>query len=414
MHPILGIHKRLTLIPQGIIIVLTAFLPIFAIISMFPALPSIIEHFSDNPNARELVPLMVSAPGLAIAALAPFAGYFVDRFGRLPLLLWSTFFYGIFGFAPFLLDNLTLMFFSRLCLGVCEAGILTVSYTLIGDYWDEEGRKDWYFLQGLAAPALGALAIWASGPITELRWNGIFSVYAFAIVLFFLMKIFLFEPDSSNAEAEAQEDDRTIDEQESKVPFPVFPMLVVALTTLFASAIYYELIISGGLAFNEMGITSPSEISKISAIPSLFVLLGAFIFRLISHYSYQIQLGSFFGILCAGITLIGLAESVPALVAGLVIQQTGQGMALGVLMTWTQSKLPFQHRGVGVGIWTSCFFFGQFSSPWLVTRIEQFTGSVQAAFVFSGAAGLILAVCLFATHVKIAMSTNESKPAPQN
>jgi len=101
MSSLLAVFRRLTLVPQGTILVMAGFLPIFAIVSMFPALPSIIRHFADHPNARELVPLMVSAPGLAIAIMSPFAGAFVDRFGRIPLLVWSTFFYGIFGALPF-------------------------------------------------------------------------------------------------------------------------------------------------------------------------------------------------------------------------------------------------------------------------------------------------------------------------
>ena len=43
MSKIFDFFKRLTLVPQGLIIVISAFLPLFAIVSMFPALPSIID-----------------------------------------------------------------------------------------------------------------------------------------------------------------------------------------------------------------------------------------------------------------------------------------------------------------------------------------------------------------------------------
>ncbi|MCS6948126.1 MAG: MFS transporter, partial [Steroidobacteraceae bacterium] len=186
--------RRLTLVPQGIVVVVAAFLPIFAIVSMFPALPTLMAHFADHPYAKELVPWMVTAPGFAIAALAPFAGYFVDRFGRVRLLLWATFLYGCLGVAPFSLDSLELIFATRLLLGACEAAILTVVNTLIGDYWDDRGRRDWLFLQGLAGPLMGALVIRTAGPVTELRWNGVFLIYGVAFVIWLLMTRYLFEP----------------------------------------------------------------------------------------------------------------------------------------------------------------------------------------------------------------------------
>jgi len=399
MRSLLGVFRRLTLVPQGIIIVMSGFLPIFAIVSMFPALPSIIEHFGDNPNARELVPLMVSAPGLAIAVMAPFAGILLDKFGRIPLLVWATFFYGIFGVAPFFLDSLMWMFATRLLLGVCEGAIITAVNTLIGDYWEDEGRRDWLFLQGIAGPILGAGVILIAGPATELRWNGIFLIYAVAFIVFLAMRLFLFEPNKKAHEKTAAETAPEVARPPLGYtpPFPAKPMLLVGAVTLFASALYYVFIISGSLVFRELGITAPSRISELAAIPSLFIILGAVIFRLLGRRPNAVQLGSLFLVLGAGVLGMGLAETVPVLIASLIVQQTGAGMTVPSLIAWAQTKLPFEHRGRGMGIWTTCFFLGQFSSPWLVARLEQVTGSVQGAFTAAGLGGVAVAACAFYT-----------------
>ena len=79
----------------------------------------------------------------------------------------------------------------------------------------------------------------------------------------------------------------------------------------------------------------------------------------------------------------------------LVVQQTGAGMAVPSLIAWAQTKLPFQHRGRGMGAWTACFFFGQFSSPFLVHKLNDVTGTMQGAFMASGIIGLVLAVLVF-------------------
>jgi len=382
----LDLFRRLTLVPQGITIVVAGFLPIFAIVSMFPAMPSIMRHFGDNPQARDLVPLMVSAPGLTIAILAPFMGIVIDRFGRIKLLTWATLLYGFAGTAPFFLEDLYAVFASRLLLGVAEAVILTAVNTLIGDYWEDTGRRDWLLLQGLAGPALAAGVILIAGPATEVRWNGVFLVYAVAFPVFFAVRAFLFEPGAQTAPAvTAVADNRD-------TPFPTADVVLVGAVTLLASALYYVFIISGGLAFNEVGVTEPSRISELTALPAMFILVGAVIFRLISHWSNAMQLGMFFLVIGIGLAGIGLAENWQTLVLFLVLQQTGAGMAVTTLIAWAQTKFPYQHRGRGMGVWTACFFFGQFSSPWLVARVESQLGSTQDAFTVAGMLALAAAV----------------------
>ena len=399
MSPI-DLYRRLTLVPQGITIVVAGFLPIFAVVSMFPAMPSIMRHFGDNPQARDLVPLMVSAPGLTIAILAPFMGIVIDRFGRIKLLTWATLLYGFAGTAPFFLEDLYAVFASRLLLGVAEAVILTAVNTLIGDYWEDTGRRDWLLLQGLAGPALAAGVILIAGPATEVRWNGVFLVYAVAFPVFFAVRAFLFEPGAQTAPAvTAVADDRD-------TPFPTADVVLVGAVTLLASALYYVFIISGGLAFNEVGVTEPSRISELTALPAMFILVGAVIFRLISHWSNAMQLGMFFLVIGIGLAGIGLAENWQTLVLFLVLQQTGAGMAVTTLIAWAQTKFPYQHRGRGMGVWTACFFFGQFSSPWLVARVESQLGSTQDAFTVAGMLALAAAVIGLFQGVRLRQRTS--------
>jgi MFS family permease len=390
MSRLVSFFRRLTLVPQGITIVTAAFLPIFAIVSMFPAVPAIIDHFAADPDARWKVPMMVSAPGLTIALIAPFAGWFVDRIGRRPLLIGATLLYGIFGTAPFFLDSLNAVFASRLLLGVAEAAILTIVNTLIGDYWEDEGRRDWLMLQGVAGPFLASGVIALSGPATAIRWNGIFLVYLIAFPIFFAMMAWLFEP-----KREGHSVAQVADTPRATTPFPWKPVALLGLVTLCASGLYYVFIINGGLAFREVGVTDPSALSAMTALPSLSVIVGALVFRALGGKSNAVQLSAFFLMLGLGLLGIGMATSAKWMIAALVIQQTGAGMAVPSLIAWAQTKLPFEHRGRGMGIWTACFFFGQFSSPFLVHKLNDATGTMQGAFTAAGLIGLVLAVIIF-------------------
>ena len=61
MNRISQFYRDLTLRPQGMTLVIAAFLPIIAIVAMGPAVPSMIQHFASDPDARKDVPAMIGA-----------------------------------------------------------------------------------------------------------------------------------------------------------------------------------------------------------------------------------------------------------------------------------------------------------------------------------------------------------------
>ncbi len=382
--------RDLTLKPQGMTIVIAAFLPIIAIVAMGPAVPTMIAHFASDPEARAKVPAMIGAPGLAMALLAPFAGLLVDRFGRRRLLLISTSLYGVFGSAPLLLDNLDQIYVSRLLLGISEAGILTVVNTLIGDYWDDRGRKNWLFLQGVLGPFIAAFFSLTVGYASEIQWNGVFYVYLVAFPIWAAMLVWLFEPER------AGKPDPSQGVTAPSTPFPWGSAVLIVTVTLFASMLYYVFIINGALAFAELGVTESDRYGRLIFIPSLFILAGAVLFRALAHRSNLLQLGTFLALMGLGLAGMGLATSVPMVVAALIVQQTAAGMTVPTLIAWTQSKFGFEHRGRGMGLWTGAFFLGQSQSPRLVHVIDASVGSMQEAFLIAGLAGLAAAVVALA------------------
>jgi len=390
----LSTMRRLTLIPQGITIVVSAFLPIFAIVTMLPAVPSLIDHFGSDPAAHWKVPMMVAAPGLTIALTAPFAGWLVDILGRRNLLIAATFLYGIIGTLPFFVESLDFLFASRFALGLCEAAILTIVNTLLGDYWDDSGRRDWLFIQGLVGPFLASGVILLAGPVTALRWNGIFLVYAVAFPIALAMLLFLFEPTAAQREAVPT------GEPSVKQGFPWGWIMLTGSVTLLTATLYYVFSINGGLAFREVGVTNPAHLSELIVIPSLFVMLGALVFRLLGGTANAVQLAAFFIILGLGLVGIGLAPDYRWMVAAVIVQQIGTGMTVPSLIAWTQTRLPVQHRGRGMGVWTACFFLGQFVSPWLVHRFGLLTGSIQGAFLMMGLIGLVSGLVAAASLVR--------------
>jgi MFS family permease len=108
----------------------------------------------------------------------------------------------------------------------------------------------------------------------------------------------------------------------------------------------------------------------------------------------------FLAFIDAGMAGMGLVHDAKSMFWVLILQQIGAGMAVPTLIAWAQRRLPFEHRGRGMGVWTSAFFLGQFSSPFLVNELKNTTGSVQGAFVVLGAAALVGAVLSIASLLR--------------
>ncbi|WP_088311008.1 MFS transporter [Novosphingobium sp. B 225] len=393
MNRIAQFFRDLTLRPQGVTIVIAAFLPIIAIVAMGPAVPAMIQHFANDPEARAKVPAMIGAPGLTMALLAPFAGLLVDRFGRRPLLLLCTAFYGLFGAAPLLLNDLDHIYASRLLLGVSEAGILTIVNTLIADYWDDKGRRNWLFLQGLLGPFLAGIVALMVGYATKAQWNGVFYVYLVAFPIWAAMLVWLFEP-ARRAEALPEAALTT-----TSGAFPWLTLAQISAVTFFSSLLYYVFIINGALVFSEVGVTDSREYGKIIFVPQLFILAGAVLFRLLASRGHRVLIGTFLLLLGGGLAGIGLATTPSAMALALIVQQTAAGMGVPSLINWAQSKFDYAHRGLGMGVWTASFFLAQSQSPRLVHALDSQIGSMQGAFVAAGMAGLVAALIAFGLHL---------------
>jgi MFS family permease len=283
---------------------------------------------------------------------------------------------------------------------VTEAAILTTLNTLIGDYWDDAPRRRWLALQGSAGPLLASGMIFGAGYLTALRWNGVFLIYLVAFPIFVAMLVFMFEPRNDATLRQRL----AIGAAPATTRFPWKTTAEIGAVTLFTAFLYYVFIVNGGMAFREVGIQSSEDLGRITAIPSLFIIAGAGVFWLTGRLRSGAQLAIVLALLGVGLATIGLSPNWQVMVAGLAVQQTGAGMAIPTLLAWAQSKLPFEHRGRGMGVWTACFFFGQFLSPLLVSLIRTATITMQGAFLCAGIVGGIGALVAIFGAVRRAAS----------
>lgn len=375
---------------QAVLLLAGSCMPVLGSVLITPILPQLSQVFGGQPGSEVLVPMIVAIPALIIAIFAPFAGQIVDRLGRKKLLLIAMFAYALVGTAPAWLEDLQLILFSRVLVGVCEAAIMTACTTLIVDYFHEEKRRTKYLgLQTVVTTLAATVFIVVGGALGVAGWHTPFWVYAISIVIAVPMIFLLWEPSRDDAT-----DSHVAVGEKVRVPWKLISVPLVV--TLFGGFTFYVIIIEASYLVVGTGVAASdtATIGLVAALASLATAAGAFTFARIAKLQPRVQLPIAFGLQAVGMLVIWLGGGLPAVVAGAIIASAGSGLLLPTLLTWTLSKISFEERGRSTGWWQTAFFLGQFLTPILMGVLAAVVGGLTIAVGLVGIAAGIVAVVL--------------------
>lgn len=372
------LFERRSAVGQGVVLTLAPILAVMGFVLVAPVIASMQAHFQGVAHSEYWVPLVMTAPALCIALLSPVAGILADRFGARRVLLISLAVYAVFGTAPLYLDSLHAIVLTRLGVGIAEAGVLTCTMTLVGVLFQGDERQKWLAYQAGTAPAAAALLLLGGGLIGSGGWRFPFWGYALSILVFAGVLFNVTEP-----ERRARETDTG-----PGLPWP--HLIKVCVFALFASLIFY--LVPAELAFVLFGrgFQSPGIVGLTIAIGTLAVPVGTLASRRLTHLPVARVLAAAMSLMGAGLIVIALGKSLPAITAGVIVQQFGGGIMLPTAMNYALSQLSPESRGRGTGIWWSAYFIAQFLTPISVTVMTTSVGSLPAALV-----GFAIACFLF-------------------
>jgi MFS family permease len=359
------------------------------------------SHFDGVPGSAALVPVVLTVPALALALLAPFAGVIVDRLGRKRLLVAATALYALFGMAPLWLDSLHAILVSRILVGVTEAAIMTACTTLIGDYYSGELRHRYLALQTMCASASATVFFVLGGVLGAADWRAPFWLYAAGVLLAPVMARVLPAslPPTRDAGTEAQAVRR---------PFPVRRMAGICLLTVFGAVVFYTVPVEMAYLLDDLGTDSTSTIGAVTAVASAATVLGSVLFTRLSP-DRRHRLPLLLGLCAVGFLMMGLADSIPLLIAGAVVNCVGTGLMLPSLVTRAMSLLEFADRGRGMGLWTAAFFLGQFLCPLVLLAGKEPAGGLASAVALLGVTTALLATGLLLAARRPARALSSEK-----
>ncbi|MFE0474804.1 MFS transporter [Streptomyces sp. NPDC058947] len=394
---------RVTLLMAG------SCLPILGAVLIAPVLPKMQDHFASVPGAKALVPLALTVPALALALLAPFAGVIVDRVGRKRLLVVATLLYAVFGTAPLWLDSLGGIIASRALVGVAEAAIMTACTTLIGDYYSGRQRVKYLALQTMCASASATVFFVLGGAAGSAGWRMPFWVYTVSLVLAPLMATALPDPaaraDGDEVPAAAPA------EAEARRSFPWRQSAGICALTFFGAMVFYTVPVEMSYLLDDLGVENTGVIGLATAIASAATVGGAVTFARLKR-SPDPMLPVVLAVCAVGFGVMFLAGNAPLLVIGAIVNCVGTGMLLPALLTSAMSRLSFEDRGRGTGLWTAAFFGGEFLCPLVLLAGEAAVGSLAGAVGALGLAAALVATGLWAARHRT--GAVDPRPLPEH
>jgi MFS family permease len=362
---------KITLLTAGIMTVLGG--P-----GMSPALPSIRDHFSEVDNIDYLVRFVLTLPALLIAISAPAAGYFVDRFGRMRVLVLSLALAGLAGTSGYFASTTGLVLVGRALLGIAVAGIMTSGTTLIADYYSGAERGRLLGLQTGLMGLGGAVLLIFTGVLADLQWNTPFLIHLVALAVLPFAMIYLYEPqrelrcqddhppvgESGTCAAESEIRENHPTPPASLTAMPVKLIAFIYLLIVFIQINFYIVPLYLPFYLGELlGATAKQSALAISFLSLSYSLASIFLGKALAHRDRISVLIAAFVVLGLGYSLISLGAASFLLYIGLVIAGIGLGILIPSLYVWLANEAPVAIRGRALGGFTTAIFLGQFLSP---------------------------------------------------
>ncbi|MCP1318113.1 MFS transporter [Halomonas sp. 707B3] len=350
-----------------------------------PALPGISRHFPEHPQV--LIQLVLTIPALMITLFSPLMGYLADRFGRKKLLLMMLFIYGFAGVAGFFIDRVDLLLSSRALMGISVAGILSISTTLVGDYFDGNERVRFLGLQSSCMALGGVIFINLGGILSDWSWRGPFLLYMTGLLLLPYAWAILQEPTSASTQSSHASDEPVkVDYGRTALAY-LIAMISMMMFYLFPAQLPFLLSQQGPISGVAIGIAL-----SMAAFSASIVAFGYGYYKPFLSVMTIYVLG--FILAATGFFIVGLTNSYAMAIIGAAVSGFGLGAFMPNTTAWLMRITPQRVRGRVFGGFTSTFFFGQFISPVVVAPALLWLDTLRSVFVAMAVLCCLLALIL--------------------
>ncbi len=361
-----------------ITLLLSSMMTILANAIISPALPEINKAFANVANAELLSKLLMTLPALTIAVFSSVIGNYIDKIGRLKILFASLGIFALAGTSGLWLESLPQILVGRFFLGFGVAGIMTVTTTLIGDYFKDAERQQVIGYQGAFMGFGGMVFITLAGYLADVNWRLPFAIYAFSLLVLPLAYFNLYEPKNENSGLDQQNKNKGV--LDTKTIYTIYFSAFMGIVMFYILPLQIPFYIKTlGYNSNSMAGWAISALTTSQAISSFFYRKIRMNFTNMSIY------GLSFSFMAIGFLLIGTSSTYWQVVVGLIVSGIGTAWLTPNSSLWLLAVSPEKGRGKYIGRLTTFIFLGQFLSPIVVQPIQGFVGEENTFLMLSSA-----------------------------
>ena len=350
-----------------------------------PSLPAISNYFHSTPNSEFLTKIVLTTPAFVITFTAPFVGALSRRTGKIRLLLSAYILYAIAGSIGLYVDTLYAILAGRMFFGLSVAVILTITTTLIGDYFSGAQRSKFISIQGSFVSIGGIVFISFAGFLADLSWRYPFAMYLFPLLFFVPALKYLYEPDISSEDS-PKDSGGKVKKLSNYVVGYIYVLGFLGMVLFYLIPVHLPFLI-----VNELGESASTTGIAIAIMSVSGATISWFYKNIKARFGFfQIFFSSFF-LMGIGFVVVTSAPTIVILILGLIISGYGLGLLIpNSNLFFIENASPARRTSLLGGL-SSAFFIGQFLSPVFSDPVFRSTGT-QAGFLYFAITSFIISI----------------------
>jgi len=352
-------------------------------------IPMMLQSF---PNINStLIELLMTVPSLGIIIFTPLSNFFADRFGVKTTILTGLVIILIAGITPALTTNFSLIFASRIGIGIGTGLLASFAQSLIIQLFDGEEQQR---MMGLSSvfQGLGMFVItYAAGVLMNFSWQTAYWVYVIALPIALLVAFFIpkgvGQVDDAPVTAVVATNSKHVD---SKVWVLALFAFLFNVTFAFITIKFATLVVSRHYG-------TVMDASTLLGMMSFAMAAGGFLFMAIQKHWRAYSMAIALGLATAAFLILSLSQSLILSGLGVILV----GMAVSIFMASMVTSVGYLTSAQQVPFSTSvaitCANVGTLVSPYVAQMLSQVSGNSAPGFTFLMGAFIFAILFILAT-----------------
>ena len=356
-----------------------------------PGLPLLAAELGGGSRGIAYAQMLMTVPGIAMIA-SPLLGWLADRWGKRPILLAALFTDTAAGLGCMITTDFTVLIILRFVLGLGVGALMTVSLSMIGDYYSGEARTKMLGYRWGAMTFFSMLAVQAGGFLANSHgWAAPMWLYLVGVPLF-IFALLRVKPGARHVET-AVETPTAAQQPLRETINAIF--ILAMLGNVFLALAQYNLYTQLPFLLREKGFLDPRTFAAVmlpAPLASIGISLCFVRLRRWMHPLAIIALSlAFFSL---GTMLFVHADSVTGLLIASAVTGSASILFEPALSSFLLDRIHASRRAFAMGAIFSTFHVGPFLIPIVFGPVNSMYGFSTSFTVLAGAA-LVGAALLF-------------------